>query len=94
MCIHTHIHMLMCVHSHGQNYCLSRNEELLVRVLLKLSKQEPSFQGEMRLSREPSPGIEGRKEKMVAIFSLFCIMYIELRNKYKILNKGTKNDSL
>jgi hypothetical protein len=39
------------------------------------------------LSRELSPGKGSRGEKMVAIFTLFCIVFIDSRNKCKILNK-------
>lgn len=43
----------------------------------------------MRLSRELSPGEGSRGEKMVAIFTLFCIVFIDSGNKHKILNKIT-----
>lgn len=43
----------------------------------------------MRLSRDLSPGEGSRGEKMVAIFTLFCIVFIDSGNKHKILNKIT-----
>lgn len=43
----------------------------------------------MKLSRELSPGEGSRGEKMVAIFTLFCIVFIDSGNKHKILNKIT-----
>lgn len=36
-----------------------------------------------------SPGGRSRGEKMVAIFTLFCIVFIDSGNKHKILNKMT-----
>lgn len=35
------------------------------------------------------PGGGSRGEKMVAIFTLFCIVFIDSGNKHKILNKMT-----
>lgn len=43
----------------------------------------------MRWSRELSPGEGARGEKMVAVFTLFCIVFIDSGNKHKILNKMT-----
>lgn len=43
----------------------------------------------MKLSREWSPGEGSKGEKMVAIFTLFCIVFIDSGNKHKILNKST-----
>lgn len=43
----------------------------------------------MRLSRELSPGEGSRREKMVTIFTLFCILIIDSENKHNLLNKIT-----
>jgi len=45
----------------------------------------------MRLSRDLSPGERSQGKKMVAIFTLFCIVFIDSENKHKILNKLIRN---